>query len=117
MDNDGILQEESDDIDNLEGDKNTMVMMAAMMMLMTRVMIGRRCQEMREICPGRSSELPICGRRAREQYGRSASQLVDYPINGGQLSSTALWELWWLRTIPIEAGALLSSPECFSRSH
>ena len=104
---------------------------------------------MREICPWSSSELPICGRRAREQYGRSArqlghsirvvrktyhtafcfrwkyrsafpssvSQLVDYLINGGQLSSTALWELWWSRAIPIEAGALLSSPECFSRSH
>ena len=50
-------------------------------------------------------------------FPSSFSQLVDYPINGGQLSSTALWELWWLRTISIEAGTLLSSPECFSRSH
>ena len=39
MDNDDVLHEDSDDVDNLEGDKDTMVMMAAMMMLMTTAMI------------------------------------------------------------------------------
>ena len=39
MDNDDVLQEDSDDVDNLKGDRGTVVMMAAMMMLMTTAMM------------------------------------------------------------------------------